>query len=282
MTFYLNFRCQGVGGGVVDPYVLQGDGTTTPPSLTAMEWGAVGPLVAGKNVLFATHGFNVSYEAGACSLAQLEPQLHLGASDIYFGVLWPGDFWIPVVNYPFEGDVAIDCGRRLADFCKRWLGRAQSLSFVSHSLGARLVLEAVKQLDGPARSVCLLAGAINHDCLTTEYDKARSKATSVSLLASHSDLVLKIAFAIGDPISDVLHDDHPIFEPALGYAGPPTPAPPPVASPWQIPDLLDYGHGNYLPPGDTVQTAAEIELDKWCRVAGFVERAYKGRPQTWP
>ena len=47
------------------------------------------------------------------------------------GVLWPGDAWIPVVNYPFEGNDARNSGNNLADYCNTELGSALSLSFVS-------------------------------------------------------------------------------------------------------------------------------------------------------
>ena len=279
MTLYLNFRSAATGGAVVDPYVLEGDPTASPLILRPVGWPELTRIVAGKNILFAAHGFNVSYEQGARSFFQLEPQLGLSASDVFFGVLWPGDYWVPVINYPFEGRVSMDCGRRLAAFCQRWLGQAQSLSFISHSLGARLVLEAVKYLDRPARTVCLTAAAINRDCLETEYSDAAANASAISLLASHEDQVLKLAFAIGDPISDLLHDDHSPFQKALGYDGPPTPAPPLVASPWQIPDADRYGHGDYLPPG----SAASGPVDnKWERAATFMARAFRQQPQGWP
>jgi esterase/lipase superfamily enzyme len=227
-------------------------------------------------VLFAVHGFNVSFEYGARSLARLEPQIGLGPSDVFFGVLWPGDYWIPAVNYPFEGEVSTDCGRRLADFCRRWLNRAQSISFVSHSLGARLVLEAVKNLDGQARVVCLTAAAISKDSLSTQYAGATAKASAVSILASHHDWVLGVAYRVGDPIAEILDPDHTPFQPALGYDGPPTPTYPPIASPWQIPNDADYGHHDYLPPGDAAVN------DKWLLPAGFMARAFQGQTQTWP
>jgi hypothetical protein len=281
MTLYLNFRSQGVGGAVIEPYVLEGNGVAAPPALRAISSVEFAPRTADKHVLFAAHGFNVSYEYGARSLGQLEPQLGLSASEIYLGVLWPGDYWLPVVNYPFEGGVAMDCGRRLAEFCDRWLTRAQSISFISHSLGARVILEAVKNLTRRARVVCLAAAAINRDCLETEYAAAASNADSISILASHEDWVLKVAFQIGDPISDLLHDDHTLFEKALGYDGPPTPAPPPIRSPWQIPDACGYGHGDYLPPGDQIQPPPPPD-PKWPRAAAFMARAFHGQPQTWP
>jgi len=281
MTHYLNFRSQSVGGAVVDPYVLEGDGTASPLALSVVDWTQIGTLVAGKNVLFGVHGFNVSYEDGACCLGRLEPNLGLSSSDVFFGVLWPGDFWLPAVNYPFEGDVSMDCGRRLATFCKRWLVQAQSVSFISHSLGARLVLEAVKNLDQRAHVVCLTAAAINRDCLATEYASAVKNSSAISLLASHEDMVLKLAFPVGDPIAVLLNDDHTPFQTALGYDGPPRPAQPPIVPPWQIPDQADYGHHNYLPSGDPSVDPLAID-DKWTRAAGFMERAFRGQPQSWP
>jgi len=236
MTYFLDFRTRSVGGGVVDPRLYEGDGTADPPALTlipTIQWRSV---LDGKNLLFAAHGFNVSRTQGTRSLGLLDGYLGLGPLNLFIGILWPGDSWLPIVDYPFEGEVAIDCGRRLADFCNRWCVGAQSLSFLSHSLGARLVLEATTQLARQAQSVCLAAGAINRDCLTAEYSGAAANAGVISLLASHRDDVLKIAFSIGDPLSVLLHDDHTAFRAALGYDGPSPPAPQPVRPPWQIPD----------------------------------------------
>lgn len=282
MTLYLNFRSQAVAGSIVDPYMLRGDGTAFPPALSAVPWAEIAGLVAGRNLLLGTHGFNVNYEEGARSLGQLERRLALGPSDLFIGVLWPGDFWIPVVNYPFEGDDANVCGAKLARFCNAWLGPAQSLSFVSHSLGGRLMLEAVKRLARRARSLCLTAAAIDRDCLTNEYADAAGNADRLAVLASHNDLVLKLAFRLGDPISDLLRDGRISAERALGYDGPPAVPPPPVAPPWQIPDQSDYGHGNYLPPSDRLQSNVEADADKWSKPADFMARAFRGLPQTWP
>jgi hypothetical protein len=282
MTYFLNFRSKAVGGSIVEPYLLQGDATVSPVALRAVDWIELGPLTAGRNVIFAVHGFNVSYEHGARSLAQLETRLNLTRQDLFLGVLWPGDYWLPVINYPFEGNDANNCGQRLAAFSARWLAGAQSISFLSHSLGARLVLEAVRHLARPARMLCLTAAAIDRDCLTTEYASVTGNAQQISLLASHNDWVLKVAFRIGDPISDLLRDQPISAKRALGYNGPPTPAPSPVSGPWQIPDAEDYGHGSYLPPGDTVQAPPVAAAAQWARVAEFMARAFRGLPQSWP
>lgn len=280
MTLYVSLRSQGVGGEVVDPRLLEDDGSPEAASFRLIDLGRLGALVAGRNIVFAAHGFNVSLSEGARSLRQLEAHLELASSSLFFGLLWPGDYWLPVLNYPFEGEVAMDCGRRLATFCAEWLSGAQSLSFLSHSLGARLVLEAVRCLPRRARLLCLTAGAVNRDCLSGEYAGADANSADIRLLASRSDRVLKLAYPLGDPIADLLHHDHALFTPALGYNGPPTPAPAPVASPWQIADGEDYGHGDYFPPGEAPAQAATAA--KWLRPARFMASALRGRPQDWP
>jgi hypothetical protein len=272
MTYFLNFRAQGVGGPVVDPYLLSGDGTAAPPALSIVPTAQWSALFAGKNVLFATHGFNVSYQDGATSLGLLGNYLGLAGTYLYVGVLWPGDAWIPVVDYPFEGDVAIDSGRRLANFCNNSCQGAQSISFASHSLGARVVLQAVGGLSRRAKLVCLMAGAVNYDCLGAEYANAAANCDRITALASHNDDVLKLAFTVGDPFADILNEDHAPFQPALGYDGPRTPTR--VVAPWQIADALDYGHGSYLPPGPGD--------NRWQWPADFLRRNFYGQPLIWP
>jgi pimeloyl-ACP methyl ester carboxylesterase len=271
MTLFLNFRTRSTGGAVnPNPQIYNGLGDGAPG------WSLIPPAqlrttFAGKSVLFAVHGFNVDQPHGAVSLGLLDKYLALAAPGLLVGVLWPGDSVIPIVDYPFEGSVAIDCGTRLANFCNDFCSSAQTISFVSHSLGARLVLEAVSKLNRKARSVCLTAAAINRDCLTAEYAVAAQNSEQISLLASREDLVLKVAFSVGDPFADLLHDDHTPFEIALGSEGPPTPTQ--VRAPWQINETSDYGHSDYMPPACP---------EKWPRVADFMKRAFLDQPQVWP
>jgi hypothetical protein len=268
MTLYLNCRAQPVAGGVIYPYPLKGD-PIDRTKVTVMSDVELKGLLAGKQVLFAVHGFNVNQRDAVSDFAALDDQLKLGPSAVLVGVLWPGDAWIPVINYPFEGGDAMHSGANLADYCNRQLGGALSLSFMSHSLGARVVLQAVAQLKRKARLVCLTAGAINRDCLETEYASAAKNAQSIGVLASHKDWVLSRAFPLGDPISNILHDDHRFFEKALGNDGPASPDVPPLIGPYQIPDEYDYLHSSYLPPKD---------LARWTLVAGYVRQAFFGQP----
>jgi hypothetical protein len=280
VTIYMNLRQASVGGGVKNPSFLEGDGTAAVTSVRALDEDRLVDRVANCDVLFATHGFNVNYAAGMCALGRLENALSLPSTCRFIGILWPGDFWIPVVNYPFEGDVAIDCGRRVALFCHRRLNAAASLSFATHSLGARLALEAARTLTRRVRSICLTAPAVNNDCLSSEYAAAFSNTDVVSVLASRRDKVLRLAYPVGDAIADFLHPDHVPLAAALGLAGPPH-AIGATAPPWQISDGDDYDHGDYLPPSNPATPYPDAG-GKWARPVGFMQRAFNGERQTWP
>ena len=108
-----------------------------------------------------------------------------------------------VRSYPGERRHALACGDLLAPFVVNNFAGANSLSFVSHSLGARLLLQTVTTLNklAPAlriRQIGLMAGAINHDCLTAEYASAAGSIGKIDILASVKDEVLAAAFPIGN------------------------------------------------------------------------------------
>ena len=278
MTYFVNLRA-GDYGAVCDPYLLSGDPLAAdPPLMTSVDWTALKSLAKGKRVVLASHGFNVSYVDGLRSLARLETAMAMRSGELFLGVLWPGDFAIPAINYPFEDKVAMHAGKRLGGFCNQWLAGATSLSFVSHSLGARVILQAVETLDRPARHVCVTAGAVNADCLSTEYAASARQSRAVSTLSSREDMVLALAFPLADPIADILDEDHRPFERALGREGPMSPYGDNI-TPYQIPDDPAYGHGDYLPPSDFKD---DDPTGEWTRAAAFIARAVRGEAQTWP
>lgn len=275
----MNFRERSVAGGVKDPTFLEGAAETATAGLKVIGDGAVIRRTSRRDVLFATHGFNVSMAEGICSLARLEEALSLPESCQFIGILWPGDFWIPAINYPFEGETATDCGRRFARYCDRNLRSSSSISFITHSLGARLALQAAQVLKTKVRSICLTAAAVNSDCLTTQYAGAFANSAIVSVLASHKDSVLRLAFPIGDAIADLLHRDHAL-RPALGYGGPPS-AIGATVPPWQIPDAAGHNHGDYMPPSNR-DAAFPDPNAKWNKAIGFMRRSFLGQHQSWP
>ena len=69
----MSFRQKTVGGGVKDPSFFEGDGTAAPPSLKALSVDRLIARTVNRDVLFAAHGFNVSFAAGACAERNGEP-----------------------------------------------------------------------------------------------------------------------------------------------------------------------------------------------------------------
>lgn len=253
MTIFLDLRAQSVGGDPASEVTIR----DSNGKILGIDFLA--DYISGKDVLLATHGFNVNRQDGVDAFTFWEKWLSLGESFAYIGVLWPGDSrWLPVIDYPFEGDEAIRSGKLLAPFLNDHLAEAVSLSFASHSLGARMVLETIRHLQRSVKRVVLMAGAINDDCLMHEYKDANERIESVSILASKCDAVLAFAFPIGNVFEGIVDRGHPYWDGALGRYGPDTPYPANLHTGWQIPKSWDYGHGDYLP--DTASALPAIPI----------------------
>lgn len=250
MTLYLNMRQGAVGGALIEPYVLSGDGLAAKPTLRTLDHRAAAERVQGRTVVFAVHGFNVSYEKGVRSLAKLEKALALPSDHVFMGVLWPGDYWIPAINYPAEWQDAVQGGQHLARYADAVLKDAQGFSFFSHSLGGRLALEAASHLRRRLVRVCLAAPATDDDCLERPYDVAVRNAERLTWLASKKDNVLRIAYRLGDWAGDLFFgDDDAPGSGALGWHGARWRGSP-TAFGVQIPKEQKFDHGDYFPPSD--------------------------------
>ena len=83
----------------------------------------------GKDILLATHGFNVTGQERINALGWLDQRLQARNNEFFFGVLWPGDWWIPAINYSAEASGVVQAGKYLADLCNdRFKQRAVSPS----------------------------------------------------------------------------------------------------------------------------------------------------------
>jgi Alpha/beta hydrolase of unknown function (DUF900) len=241
MTWFLDLRALPVGGEpATEATARQGADPVAMASLAA--------AAQGRHLLFATHGFNVDRQAGIDSLTGWETWLTLPPGALFVGVLWPGDArWLPGLDYPIEDGCATACGQLLARCIDaNFTASAASLSFVSHSLGARVVLEAIAAMTAPVRRLALMAGAIDDDCLTSQYQGLLDRIDGISVLASTSDAVLAVAFPIGNVFAGLLDQGHPYGRAALGRSGPQVTPPGKLQGHWQIPDSWDYGHFDYL------------------------------------
>lgn len=230
----------------------------------------ISEAVARKHLLFGIHGFNNSLREGAVAMAAFEQQLNLGSGATFFGILWPGDAWLPYVNYPFEADDAVECGKRLALLCNKRFGDAESFSFMSHSLGGRLALEAVKRLDRRVRMLCLMAAAVDRDVLTGQYREVVGKTDNIHILSSPKDMALRLAYPAGDFLSDLFGDSDSPFRTALGLRGP-RPSAGPTVGDNRIPRSPACNHSGYMPGGS-----------HWHEVPGYVRRCFERSTHDWP
>lgn len=249
MTLFVNLRASANGGIVADEasaWEIEGDGADGALLVSPQDFAET---VAGRHVLFATHGFNVDKQDGIKTLSMWSVRCKLPDAYLFVGVLWPGDSrFLPIVDYVYEGVEAISSGKLLANYLNQNATRAQSISFVSHSLGARMVLETVSRLTANPRRVMLMAAAIENDCLSNEYANAADKASEIFVLASKADFVLEWAFPGGNLVGEIIMHGHPYDRTALGRSGPARPLPFDInVVSWQIPNDWNYGHLDYLP-----------------------------------
>ncbi len=255
--------------------------------------------VADKTVVLVTHGFNVGLKDGLNSLAALAQYMEIefakaGRQDfIIIGVLWPGDFNHIPVNYIWEHHDAIQAGGVLAELLHRHFGRAGAVNFISHSLGARVVLSCLQSLSGlTVGQVCLTAPAVDADVFKKQYATVLAKTKAVRILASRADKVLMLAYPPGDFIADVfVGDSDSPFVAALGRAGA-KPAPSPVFN-YQIRSTFlwlsqradrNFDHGDYFPDKTLAEPVNphDFEPRPEQAVTTHLARVLMGQVPTWP
>ncbi len=253
MTQFLDVRLNAVGGNLAASVSINQGSFVFAAGKPVVSYSGLAltdllKAVAGAHVLIGTHGFNVDRDAGVSSLSNWESLLQIPQPFAFVGVLWPGDsVWAHGLDYPDEPRIADGAGQLLAPFIDTYFTEAASISFASHSLGARVVLETVLRMEFPVRHVILMAGAIDDNCLnSSEFKAAAAKATQISVLASKKDEVLSAIFPLGNFLGGILTQGHPWWRAALGHCGPVNPRPANFLGPYELPNAWNYGHHNYL------------------------------------
>jgi Alpha/beta hydrolase of unknown function (DUF900) len=261
MTKFLDLRLQPVGGDLAARVATcQGTSIANYTGLLMNDFLAA---VRGRHVLISTHGFNVNRADGVACLSNWESLLQLPAASAFVGLLWPGDsIWAHGLDYPDEPKVADLAGALVAPFIDANFHDAASVSFASHSLGARIVLKTIASMKLPVRRLTLMAGAIDDNCLNAEFAQATAKVEKVSLLASRKDTVLSQLFPMGNFLAGIIDVGHPWWRAAIGHRGPVKEWPANFVPPFEIPDEWDFNHSDYLHvsqlPPPTMQLPVEV------------------------
>ena len=273
------------------------NGPVLPASLQPLGPGAGGAVTPadlllltrrceGRQVMFLVHGYNVSRDAGRRALVAFIDRLPCARDAVVFAVLWPGDHFTDFLSYSFEGDDADDSARELVKFIGDHLPRSARLCFASHSLGARVVMATIKGLAtagwrGAIDQVCLLAPAIDNDCLTDNdwraYLAATRAAGRVAVLSSTRDNVLGCAYPAGDLLQAIFFSDTDGPGWALGYAGPTRTPDATLAARVHhraIPPDRGAGHGHYLPG----EQPDQVEDANQRAAAAFADAVLRGDP----
>lgn len=260
-----------MGGPVLPGRVVNPAGLSDPAATAEF-------LAVQLRVVFLVHGFNVSRPSGQEKLAAFANRLTFDEDRALVAITWSGDSSIGPVSYPFEGNNADDTGAELAAFIQRTFAPGTELSFVSHSLGARVVFETLKGLSGdryPIGQVCVMAAAIDDFSVSEPqvYSQQVTSAERVAVLASERDNVLRWAYPLGDLLQSFIFFWKDVSGLALGYHGPRPgrfdPIPPNVKH-VQIPTNCGVDHGDYLFAGVPGPLAA--------RAVRFADLVVRGEP----
>jgi hypothetical protein len=251
ITRFLDLRALWGGGDLASQVQLRqwtgGNAYQDHNQYVELSPGELQSFIFSRDVLIATHGFNVNRADGIQTLSQWRQLLTLPDSAVFLGLLWPGDSEsFHALSYPAEPAHAVGAGDMAAGFIDQNFGNATSISFVSHSLGARVILQAITTMKRrPVRRAVIMAGAVDDHCLNEEFSAVPPKVKEISVLASKEDEVLRWAFPVGDFVAEIVDRSHPWWESALGRFGP-AQLPEHYQPPCQIPKEWKYGHGDYL------------------------------------
>lgn len=250
MPFFLDLRERATGGAVLPARVVIPAAPLGDPSAT------LDALSVRQRVVFVTHGFNVDRASGLAQTKAFADRLDLPPDVARVCVVWPGDSAIGPASYSFEGNKADDTAAGLADFIRWALPPGTELSFISHSLGARVVFETIKRLPKgayPVPQVCVMAAAVDDFSVSEPpvYMRQVQAAGRVAVLASERDNVLRWWYPMGDLLQAFVFFWKDVSGLALGYHGPRPgrfDAVPANVDHVQIPTAAGVDHSDYLFP----------------------------------
>jgi hypothetical protein len=194
----------------------------------------------------------------------------LGASQYLTQVAeyyWPGDRgrggkFLKSALYAKDVGMARSCGRDLGRFLAQREGPLR-VAFVGHSLGCRVILEALWELrTGSSQVICttalLMAAAVPEGLCDDEHRFARAIGTALlaqreEVLYSRNDCVLHMTFPGGQIAAELAGDDYPGpgSRRAVGRGGGPS-------TRWSTTARTSMGHGGYWLRAESLQHVAKV------------------------
>jgi hypothetical protein len=290
-----------------------------PPPMTLASWAEVGAAVAGKHVCFLVHGFNVDRDRGYTGLGAMGQEMRHGGAllglppregpldffvrgaDVVVPVLWAGDWYLPI-NYPFLLPDVRQTGKYFSQLILSAATQMSRVSFVSHSMGARVVFETVQQtvaaaakmsLRRPEFDTALLMAAATSDEIfdDPDYADAIDAIRRFVVVTSRADTVLSEAFPAGNAVEQLLWTHDPGANDALGRYGPrlKTGSKAIGKTVWYEIPLPDHqsdpgqNHGDYVPsPWEPTPPYPNGWSDKRVKIGALAQAVLNDQPPPWP
>lgn len=203
-----------------------------------------------RYAILLVHGYNVDedsaysvYRKFKKKLVALSPRIDVDIGFVY----WPGDGRVPLLRalkYPEKVGIAKLGSGQLAGYISRlrsFGNRSCQVVVIAHSLGCRLVLEALNKLSSKTNiiRIFLMAAAVpvkavkNKGHLALALKETRQRSVFFSL----DDKVLKRTFGVGQMAAK---GERGIFPEAVGLRGRPE------RGVWTLREpMIGYGHSDY-------------------------------------
>ncbi len=166
---------------------------------------AFGPTVAAKDIVSISpisdtlliHGYHNTVTDGLDSYQVIQDNMKTYST--MTGFFWPGG--LLAVAFPIDISRATEAGWRLRDILKSRKDESIALDIQTHSLGARVALEALKYGDVKIRNLILTAPAVSRECFSQggEFSTVVTSGCckTISVFHSGNDPVLKHDYPLG-------------------------------------------------------------------------------------
>ena len=219
-----------------------------------------------REIIILVHGYNVSEEGAEEAYDHFQKKFNKYCSPLselnkaIYWFFWPSDKPNKVVStlsYPVIVGAAKECGEKFAQYLKKLNlisinNKPPRVILIGHSLGCRLLLEALKKplktdyklevfLMAPAVPVCMVKPG-------EELNHSISSAEKSTILYSEKDFVLRGTFPPGQALAGEG------FNEAVGLKGNPSG----VWDQRKRMTLYNYGHGSYWGGEESAKSIVEL------------------------